>query len=241
MNRRSWKEIFASINDPEVPALFLIGTMVFAILGNALYDLLVELLQDVLGGENALLYAVITVFSAALLVAITLILWLWFNLRRRQRNRLADAVKLDRAYPGLIVFVSARQGGAEPAAIAPHLKAGKLRRLWLIATNEAEKKAAQLRDQVRQEANDAVQITIVPLDSAFDIPAAYRAVVQAFDQAGDLIDQVIVDITGGTKHMSAGAVLACREYGVPMQYVLAEIKDGKVDERSEGELMKVWL
>lgn len=241
MNRRGWKEIFASINDPEVPALFLVGTMVFAILGNALYDLLVESLQDMFGGESALLYAVITVFAATLLFAITLILWLWFNLRRSKRNRLADAVKLDRAYPGLIVFVSARQGGAEPAAIMHHLKAGKLRRLWLIATNEAEKKAVQLRDQVRHDANDEVQITIVPLDSAFDIPAAYRAVVQAFDQADDLLDQVIVDITGGTKHMSAGAVLACREYGVPMQYVLGEIKDGKVDERSEGELMKVWV
>ncbi|WP_322489851.1 hypothetical protein [Chloroflexus sp.] len=149
MNRRSWKEIFASINDPEVPALFLIGTMVFAILGNALYDLLVELLQDLLGGESALLYAVITVFFAALLFAITLMLWLWFNLRWRQRNRLADAVKLDRAYPGLIVFVSARQSGAESAAIAHHLKVGKLRRLWLIATNEVEKKAAQLRDIAR--------------------------------------------------------------------------------------------
>ncbi len=84
-------------------------------------------------------------------------------------------------------------------------------------------KAAQLPDQVRQDANDAVQITIVPLDSAFALPAAYRAVLRAFDQAGDVLDQVIVDITGSTKRMSAGAVLACREGGVPMQYVLAAI------------------
>lgn len=239
MNRRTWREIFEIINDPGVPVLFLIGTMVFAILGNALYDLLVVILQEVFGGETALLYAVITVFSAALLFAITFVLWLWFNLRRRKRSRLVDAIKLDRAYPGLILFVSANPRGAEPAAIAHHTQAGKLRRLWLIATNEAEKKAEQLREQVRQKMGDAVQISIVPLDNAYDIPAAYRAVVQAFEQAADLLDQMIVDITGGTKHMSAGAVLACREYGVPMQYVLAEMKDGKVDERSESELMKV--
>ncbi|MDP9378883.1 MAG: hypothetical protein M3Q29_01805 [Chloroflexota bacterium] len=35
---------------------------------------------------------------------------------------------------------------------------------------------------------------------------------------GDLI----VDITGGTKPMTAGAVLACREQGVAVQYMYAQ-------------------
>ncbi|WP_298821631.1 hypothetical protein [Chloroflexus sp.] len=241
MTRRSWSEIFATINDPGVPALFLIATMLFAILGNSLYDLLVVVTQAFFGGETALLYATISIFFAALLFAITLILWIWFNVRQRKRSRLADPIKLSQAYPGLILFVSANPRGAEPAAIQHHLQNGTLRRLWLIASPEAEKKAVQLRDQLQQKAGRALQITILPIESAYDIPTGYRAVVQAFEQAATMIDQVIVDITGGTKHMSAGAVLACREYGVPMQYVLGEMKDGRVDERSESELMKVLV
>ncbi len=244
MSRRSWHEIFAAINDPGIPLLFLIGTTLFAIFGNALYDVLVALAEIALGEETAFLYVAIAIASLLLLLIVTLALWLWYNLRRSKRNRLPDTARIERPFAGLVIFVSANPRGSEQTAIRFHLDAGVLRRIWMIVTPEAEKKAQELIQSVKQRAEDQgyqVRIATLPIEQAFDIRSAYQAVLQAFEQAADQIDNVIVDITGGTKHMSAGAVLACREYGVPMQYVLGEIKDGKIDERGEGELMKVRL
>lgn len=241
MNRRSWSEIFETINNPGVPVLFLLGTMIFAVLGNALYDLLVSTIQGQTGSTGDVVYVIITVFAFLALLGIVIILWFWYNLRRRRRSRLSDTVKLTQTYPVLLLFVSANPRGSEWTAIQHHFRDSKLQQLWLIASAEAEKKAQQLREQVQQRYSQSVRISILPIASAYDIPQAYRVVTQIFELIVDQIDQAIVDITSGTKQMSAGAVLACREYGVPMQYVVADLKGGKVDEGSEGELMKVLL
>ncbi len=241
MNRRDWREIFEIINDPGAPMLFLIGIMIFAVLGNGLYDLLVVTIQRNFDDEGSFTYVIIVVTALLLLLAIIFVLWIWFNLRWKRRNRLPNNIKLEQTYPILIVFVSANPKASEPIAVQHHLADGKLQKLWLIATQESESRAKWLSDWVKQRSNQPVQASIFLLESAYDIPQAYRTVVSIFELIAEQIDQAIVDITSGTKQMSAGAVLACREYGVPMQYVLGELKGGKVDEHSVGELIKVQV
>ncbi|MBO9349079.1 MAG: hypothetical protein J7467_12655 [Chloroflexus sp.] len=241
MNRRDWREIFEIINDPGTPILFLIGIMIFAILGNGLYDLLVVTIQRNFDDEGNFTYVIIIATASLLLLAIIFVLWLWFNLRWKRRNRFPNNIKLEQTYPILIIFVSANPKASELIAIQHHLADDKLQKLWLIASPESENRAKSLSDWVKQRTNQPIHVSILLLESAYDIPQAYRTIVFIFELIADQIDQAIVDITSGTKQMSAGAVLACREYGVPMQYVLGELKGGKVDENSAGELIKVQV
>lgn|GEM_PF-3903318 len=95
MNRRDWREIFEIINDPGTPILFLIGIMIFAILGNGLYDLLVVTIQRNFDNEGNFTYVIIIATASLLLLAIIFVLWLWFNLRWKRRNRLPNNIKLE--------------------------------------------------------------------------------------------------------------------------------------------------
>jgi hypothetical protein len=149
---------------------------------------------------------------------------------------------LDTGYAGLILFVSQRVDAAEYAAISYHLDQHTLRQLWLIVSQESREKALDLIRWLRtQPGGAAVQITQLPLSDAFDLASAYAALLGALDLAGTDLDQVIVDITSGTKHMSAGAVLVCREYGVPMQYVRRPYEHGVLVSDAPARLMKVRL
>jgi hypothetical protein len=52
---------------------------------------------------------------------------------------------------------------------------------------------------------------------------------------------IIVDITGGTKPMTAGAVLACRNQGLPMQYMQTHFINGRPDPSAQPQAIKVEL
>jgi hypothetical protein len=243
MNRRRLPQIFTDLTDPGVPLLFLFGTLVLAVLGNAVYDLLVELISVEPDRDQQLRLALLSLGSLTVLCIVVGILWVWYNARRRrQPPPLPDDVKLESTYPGLVIFVSSNPKASERAAIYHHLQGGSLQKLWLIVSQEAREKAQKLTTWLRQEqGGEGVQLTQLALDDAFDVAAAYRSVIDAFETADVLLDKLIVDITAGTKQMSAGAVIACREYGVPMQYIRGEYQDGQVQPNAPSQLMKVLL
>lgn len=243
MSRRRVIDIFQDVTNPGVPLLFLLGTVVLAVFGNAVYDLLVALISPAWDLGAILRLAALSAGSLAALAAVVGALWLWYNARRRPPPvPIAPAQALERAYAGLVVFVSENPQASERAAIGHHLRGGELRQLWLIVSREAQGKAQGLITWLRAEAGGAtVQLTQLALADAFEVSAAYEAVVNALETAEGLVDQLIVDITAGTKQMSAGAVLACREYGVPMQYVRAAYAEGKVVAEAPAQLMKVRL
>jgi hypothetical protein len=243
VRRRGVGDILTTITDPGIPLLFLLGTVLLAVLGNAAYDLALAAITP--GADAGTLARLGGLSAGALLLlgAVVAALWLWYNARRGPpAPPLEPARALEAGYAGLVVFVSANPSASEEAAIRHHLGAGTLRQLWLIVSGEARSNAQRLTAWLRQQAgSEAVQLTQLPLRDAFDMAAAYDAVVDALETADQLVDQLIVDITAGTKQMSAGAVLACREYGVPMQYVLGVYRDGRVVADAEARLMKVRL
>ena len=67
------------------------------------------------------------------------------------------------------------------------------------------------------------KIILHALNSAFDVQEAYLLVrrIYAEEAAKHGLDaaHIIADFTGGTKPMTAGMVLACREGRWPMQYM----------------------
>lgn len=243
MIRRRVKDVIQDLLDPRIPLLFLFGTLVLAVLGNAVYDLLVEVISRQPDADQIRRLGLLSVGALILLSAVVAVIWLWYNARRsRHLQPLEAAVRLDDAYPALVVFVSPNPRASEQEAIWHHLRQGKLRQLWMIVSQDASKKAQALASWLRDQPDgDRVQLTQLSLSDAFEVRAAYRATIDAFEMADVLVDQLIVDITAGTKQMSVGAVLACREYGVPMQYVLAEYDDGQVRPNSMARLMKVRL
>ncbi|MFQ6102121.1 MAG: hypothetical protein ACE5OS_12930 [Anaerolineae bacterium] len=135
-------------------------------------------------------------------------------------------------FPGLIVLVGPGRKGANRdelshnAAIEYHLsqeEAGgePLRVCWLIATAGVTGSVPVAR-AVRQRYGDRCELIIRELANPFDLEDAYELVRRIYAQEavehGLSPAQVIADFTGGTKPMSAGMVLACRDRW-PMQYM----------------------
>jgi hypothetical protein len=238
MKRRRAGDIFGMLLEPRVPVLFLLGSLVLAVLGNAVYDLILAFTGD---GVIALFW--VSFGSLGLLLAIFGGLWLFFNARRpRAQVEVQPGRLLSDGYAGLILFVSERADAAEEAAITHHLSQKTLRHIWFIVSPEARENATRIAKWLDEQPNgDQVRVTELPIDDAFEVSIAYQAVQNALQLAETLIDQVIVDMTTGTKFMSVGAVLACRDYGVPMEYVRVPYRDGKPETDAPWKIVKVTL
>ena len=74
---------------------------------------------------------------------------------------------------------------------------------------------------------------------------AYAAVLRSVGEAGEQAytgDQVAVDITGGTKPMSAGAALACLEQGAVIEYLVTVRKPtGEPEPQARSQPMRISL
>ncbi len=136
-------------------------------------------------------------------------------------------------YPGLSVLVGIGRRDAKPEelshhpAIEYHLdreEAGgePLRVCWLIATGGVKGSVPVAREVRERYGSRCDKMIIRVLNSPFDVQEAYRLVRRIYAEEaaehGLAPEQVIADFTGGTKPMSVGMVLACRDRW-PMQYM----------------------
>lgn len=230
MEQRRVSELFALFFDPRVPVTFIIGSIVLAILGNAAYALLVL----VTGEQPQTLVAIVV---AALLIFVFIIFGSWAWLRRQPRRTVTMSEELRaRPHAGLVLCVSDPQHAR--AAIAFHRNGGALRACWLITSPESQARANELAEWAR---GLGLRITLLPVDDAFASHQSYLAVKDALHQARRTRDSqpVIVDITGGPKPMTAGAVLACFEHDAPIQYMRTLYEDGRPVISAEPQAMKV--
>ena len=144
------------------------------------------------------------------------------------------AVKdLQRIAPGLIVLMSAKHASPAEAAIRYHWNSGQtphLQHCWVICTDSSLDYAREMKQRLLEDDIDENQLqlyygsyelknpdptglTLTLSDRAADDPDTVLHLVNAiFEDArskGLEEADVLVDFTGGTKPMSAGAVLAC--------------------------------
>lgn len=158
----------------------------------------------------------ILVLLAALLAAILLFQsarWLW--------QRLLPSPKIlvgvpPRPHRGLILLFSNEVTFAK--AVAHHYE--HLAHLWLIVTPEAAEKA-------RAAASALTGVTVYeqPVRTAWNPDDTALAVRRAFEHATDLglrHDDLICDVTGGTKPMTIGATVACMAQDLKVQMVAAK-------------------
>jgi hypothetical protein len=196
---------------------FNIVTAILSILIALLGELVNSQIKAIFGPNSAHLLVIVTMLTALVL----LVAWLV----QRRRVALVPTHKRPPRMEGLIALV----GRGDPkkqaarAAIEYHLAGEpRLRVCWLIASrglHGSHPTAIELKEMYE----DRCRIEIHTIADPFDLHEVYSLVRQIYDervpQAGLSPSQVITDFTGGTAPMSAGAVLACREYHVPAQYM----------------------
>jgi hypothetical protein len=201
--------------------LFLLGTICLAIIGEGSFNLLEGVLREGWGflvgdeGRTHVLAATI-----AIVVLVFLVFAIQVRLRVLQRLHM-QTVKPEvmpiSPHPGVILLVSVRRDSAEQAIITHHLQ--ELRCCWLITSQEAQAQGEKLAVSLEQRDIDARRVHLADVHSIEPAYDAVRYAIQDARQIPKIGDQVVVDITGATKLASVGAVLACLDEGVTVEYV----------------------
>ncbi len=210
----SWWKRF--VTDPVVQTLSHVswfGFVVTAILIAAAVNILTSIIVGMVGP----IWAVGIMVTAGLL---TLAYANWSAYRFRQRLIEGERIIGDKPHPvvrpGLIVMVTK----APTARKAIDYHQPVLKHLWLIITPEMRDAANQLRTYA-----ESLQISCHPLDldQEYDPSRCYHLVRHTYEvDAGACKlerSEIIADMTGGTKPMTAGMVLACSDLNVPLQHV----------------------
>ena len=214
MNQRT-REIFARFFDPGVPYLFLIGAVFLAIVGNGTYDLL----QDVFGSTFATRLGIVGV-SLIIGVGIIFGFSVWLAARWQPGKTAVPPEQTAEPKAALVLLISTNPQGAEMDIVTFHMADHTLRHCWLIVSPDVRRsgKAASL-EAALTEANVAPHP--LHLADVNQVDLAYEVIEKAIKEASEEVGlaEVIVDVTGGTKLMSIGAALACRDNNVPLQYM----------------------
>jgi hypothetical protein len=161
---------------------------------------------------------------ALALLAIGIVLTLAFaNLfSYRWRRQIAAGQRLigERPHPakrlGLIVMVT--RAPTMHQAVDYHLPA--LKHLWLIVTPKMRDLAAELRTYAEER---GVTCYAMDLTQEYDANQCYHVIHRVVQTLAAELQlgqaDIIADMTGGTKPMTAGMVLACTDYGIALQHV----------------------
>lgn len=239
MSGPSLNSLFRQFLETRAPILFLIGSIALALLGNAIY----ELLTSTFGATPEFLIALVI---GAILIFAFVALAFRRLLRALDRRRVVvqNAVRPDQQaepHAGLILPVGLNPRGAEAAIIAWHQRGAALRHCWLLASLEVKQnpKFGDLRQALLER---GVTPHIVTIGDAVQAEQVYTRVRDAIAEARLFVDAapLIADITGGTKAMTAGTLLACLEAGVAVQYwSVPRDSDGNPRLVEEGSPMKV--
>lgn len=214
---RKTRKTFELFFSPRFPILFLAGAMLIAVMGNMVSDLL----KSYFGDDKVRLWVIFLISSVILFLLVAAIyaagvFRAMFTSRSVYRflNKPNPAPR-----QGLIAFVSLTQRAHLDQAISYHRET--LKRLWLIATEECQVKAAQL---VAEYKKTGVQVSVVSLDEEWDLIHAKETVERIYAEQLDGMaeEEIIADFTGGTKPMTVGMVFACLTPSRSLQYVPAE-------------------
>lgn len=193
---------------------FVFGSVAVGVVGSAIFELVIEW-----GGRS---FQTLWLTVALPLVIIVLVGFVFASFANRRRSATTPDQDDEEVppYPVLILFVSPGENKSHTPAIDYHAQSGKLRDCYLIYTNEESRENAE---EVQAQFADSVpRFDPRRLDDATSVRAAFEFVRATIDHAGidgTTTDEILVDITGGTKMMTAGAVLACADRRVAIQYI----------------------
>jgi hypothetical protein len=144
--------------------------------------------------------------------------------RTRKLRATFDEGNIAEAHAGLIWLMSKGRIELPLIALQHHSTwsvGERLRHCWILVTPDAAEACDRLALRV-PELGYAIELHRVPLANA-SVENTYRAVEMIYQVAAPEVGlappQIIADLTGGQKPMSAGMVLACLPYGRALEYI----------------------
>ncbi len=195
------------------------------IVGTAALTVLVQLIYDLARAGLGFWGSAGVVGSLILLILLIVVI----ELRRERSLRLALEEGSIRPRRGLILLVSSENRAVLEQAVRAH--AGTLRHCWLLATagnsqaSQTSRAAAAEFYNFLESQHPEVQVYYGPdyeVDP-FELTSTWQVVDGIFtgraQELGLREVDLIADITGGTKPMTAGAALACGAPDRDMQYM----------------------
>ena len=200
---------------------FMLGVTALALIANLMYGILID--PSSLSAAGVLRAALaVAAFVALAYAAYRLDL----RLARRPRRVIPgfDRERSAPAHAGLVWLLSPGKIDLPLIAIEHHLNGEGgtgLKDCWVLITGDAQPTFDKLKARV-DELHYAVELHPLHLD-ATTVEATYHAVDYIYralvKPQGLAVEDVICDITGGFKQMSAGMVLACLPHGRSLEYV----------------------
>ncbi|HID61243.1 MAG TPA: hypothetical protein EYP49_00635 [Anaerolineae bacterium] len=187
------------------------GPVVSAVLVALLVNILTEALTT--WGGLWLGWAVVGVLAAA---TVAFVYAYHLSETRRRRRGLGPLIDLPNPekHQGLIFLFSREDTLRE--AIKYHRPA--LEHCWLLVTPEMRDQAARALDHFPD-----LPFTLHPLGDRYDSQTCYETVRDIYRREAPRLgippERVIADITGGTKPMTLGMIVACLEGDYPIEHV----------------------
>jgi len=201
---------------PELLGAFALGLLVVGILGDVAYDLLTA-------PADNLRVAWRPVAAAVLLTGLAYLLYRRDRGRGREVQAVVDESQLAPPRAGLIWLFGPGPFEHLLFALGHHRQGGGAAHCWLVMQDIGPVREAfsQLSQRLLEQAM-TTQLHPVYIEE-LDVQAAYQAVRAIFEReaAEEALQpgQIIADITGGTKPMTAGMVLAALTTGGGLEYV----------------------
>jgi len=190
---------------------YIVGTAALTVAIQIVYDLAKEPIG--LGGG--------IILAAVLILLMTIVVWV--------DVQHANAVVVLRPTEtpmnpqrGLILLVSPGKLDVPLSAVRHHK--ARLERCWLLATSKSLPAAQQLKDVIYQnwpaiQVHDPVELLVDPESLASTWGAVERIYSRLAPAAGLAENEIVADITGGQKPMTAGMTLACSSPNRKLQYM----------------------
>jgi hypothetical protein len=217
--RVSFLEVFlkGAGPSPALVAAFVLGLLVIGVLSNLVYSLLTD-------WTSTAPVAWLPVLAAGVLTALAYGLYQRDAANPKTVQAVVDESRLAPRYPGLIWLLGPGPFDHLLNALKHHSQEGQEQQCWLVMQRNApavEASFLQLSQHLL-EAGAPVRLHRIYLDH-LDAQDAYQAVRTVWEREAleEKLrpEQVIADITSGTKPLTAGMVLAAVTTGYPLEYV----------------------
>jgi len=206
--------------NPRKPLFWILAIILSTIIG----DVVVEALLNAITSAHIatwLAKLILVVLAIALTLAfgsnVTSLIGL--NRGSSAAKRLSDV----KVTPVLIVLVSTNPSGAHTTAIATFAKSTVFSHLYLIHSSQSEGGANAIYEEAKNGGKryhvyqDHLLADFGNLDSVRKV--VRRAIKDALELNGVGIEDIVLDITGGTSIASSGAVFAAMEQAVTVTYI----------------------
>jgi hypothetical protein len=155
-------------------------------------------------------------FIVVLVILTFLVVYLYNRRYAYWRRNLGPIAEIapPHKHEGLIFLFTQKETARE--AIRHHLPV--LKHVWLIVTPEKQAEAGEIVIDFPE-----LSFSILPISNLYDTQSCYNVVRHIYERGTQDVKispkNTIADITGGTKPMTMGMIVACIEGGFPIEHV----------------------